>query len=100
MVSLLQEKLIDKVSDFSSSPLSLITHLITDRGLFSNPSIEFIEVEENSSDDEDEEETNDGMLEENDPNIDAVVQSFLDVVGKCSEITQQVASHSHSIFSF
>jgi hypothetical protein len=77
------------------TPSSSSSFLLLGRGFFStNPSLEFIEVEENSSDD-DEAETNGGidsvgLPEESDPNIDAVVQSFLDVVGKCSEITQQV----------
>lgn len=57
-------------------------------GIFATkPSLEIIEVEENSSDDDD---YSTRSREENDPNIDAVVRSFLDVVGKCSEITHQV----------
>lgn len=60
-------------------------------GIFTHkPSLEIIEVEENSSDDE--ESYSQYSPEENDPNIDAVVQSFLDVVGKCSEITHKVMS--------
>jgi hypothetical protein len=65
--------------------------------LASKPSLGIIEVEEYSTEEEEVDDlysdySNGTPPEEtdDDPNIDAVVQSFLNVVGKCSEITHQV----------
>jgi hypothetical protein len=80
------------------TPVVFASAVIVNAILASKPSLGIIEVEEYST----EEDEDDADLysdysrtpphEDSDPNIEAVVQSFLSVVGKCSEITHQVGS--------